>query len=61
MCITDSFCYKAETNTPLQSNNTPIKKFKKKEMSCTSPMADQGKMFPGTICGPYDGVVPGVI
>ena len=29
ICITDSLCYKAETNTPLQSNYTPIKKCKK--------------------------------
>ena len=27
ICITDSFCYKAETNTPLYSNYTPIKMF----------------------------------
>ena len=30
ICITDSLCYKAETNTPLQSNYTPIKTLKKK-------------------------------
>ena len=28
ICITDSLCYKAETNTPLLSNYTPIKMFK---------------------------------
>ena len=32
ICITDSLCYKAETNTPLQSNYTPIKMFKKKDL-----------------------------
>ena len=31
ICINDSLCYKAETNTPLQSNYTPIKMFKKKK------------------------------
>ena len=31
ICITDSLCYKAETNTPLQSNYTPIKMLKKKK------------------------------
>ena len=30
ICITDSLCYKAETNTPLESNYTPIKMLKKK-------------------------------
>ena len=25
ICIADSLCYKAETNTPLYSNHTPIK------------------------------------
>ena len=30
ICITDSLCYKAETNTPLKSNYTPIKMLKKK-------------------------------
>ena len=30
ICMTDSLCYKAETNTPLYSNYTPIKMFKKK-------------------------------
>ena len=29
ICIADSFCYKAETNTPLESNYSPIKMFKK--------------------------------
>ena len=29
ICITDSLCYKAETNTPLWSNYTPIKTLKK--------------------------------
>ena len=29
ICITDSLCYKAETNTPLKSNYTPIKMLKK--------------------------------
>ena len=29
--IADSLCYKAETNTPLSSNYTPIKVFKKKK------------------------------
>ena len=31
ICITDSLCYKAETNTPLWSSYTPIKMFKKKK------------------------------
>ena len=31
ICITDSLCYKAETNTPLWSNYTPIKMLKKKK------------------------------
>ena len=31
ICITDSLCYKAETNTPLESNYTPIKMLKKKK------------------------------
>ena len=31
ICITDSLCYKAETNTPVYSNYTPIKMLKKKE------------------------------
>ena len=30
VCITDSLCYKSETNTPLESNYTPIKMLKKK-------------------------------
>ena len=30
MHMADSLCYKAETNTPLESNYTPIKMFKKK-------------------------------
>ena len=30
VCIADSLFYKAETNTLLQSNYTPIKMFKKK-------------------------------
>ena len=36
ICIADSLCYKAETNTPLQSNYTPIKMLKKikKHLSC---------------------------
>ena len=29
ICITDSLCYKAETNTPLESNYMPIKIFYK--------------------------------
>ena len=29
ICIADSLCYKAETNTPLQSNYTPKKMLKK--------------------------------
>ena len=29
----DSFCYKAETNTPLYSNYTPIKMLKKKKVT----------------------------
>ena len=29
ICIADSLCYKAETNTPLKSNCTPIKMLKK--------------------------------
>ena len=33
ICITDSLCYKAETNTPLQSNYTPIKMYKKNKHS----------------------------
>ena len=32
ICITHSLFYKAETNTPLYSNYTPIKMFKKKSM-----------------------------
>ena len=32
ICTTDSLCYKAETNTPLESNYTPIKMFKKKKI-----------------------------
>ena len=31
MYMADSLCYKAETNTPLQSNYTPKKMFKKKK------------------------------
>ena len=27
ICRADSLCYKAETNTPLESNYTPIKMF----------------------------------
>ena len=30
ICITDSLCYKAEINAPLQSNFTPIKMLKNK-------------------------------
>ena len=30
ICITDSLCYKAETNTPLYSSYAPIKVLKKK-------------------------------
>ena len=30
ICITDSLCYKAETNTPLLGSYTPIKMLKKK-------------------------------
>ena len=30
ICITDSLCYTAETNTTLQLDYTPIKSFKKK-------------------------------
>ena len=30
ICIDDSLCYKAETNTPLSSNYTAIKMLKKK-------------------------------
>ena len=29
ICIDDSLCYKAETNTPLKSNYTPIEMLKK--------------------------------
>ena len=32
ICITDSLFYKAETNTPLLSNYTPIKILKKKDI-----------------------------
>ena len=32
ICIADSLCYKAETNTPLQSNYTPIKMLKKNSL-----------------------------
>ena len=32
ICIPDSLCYKAETNTPLLSNYTLIKMLKKKEV-----------------------------
>ena len=32
ICITDSLCYKAETNTQLYSNYTPIKRFLKKDI-----------------------------
>ena len=28
ICIADSLCYKAETNTPLESNYTPVKMLK---------------------------------
>ena len=31
ICITDLLCYKAETNTPLKSNYTPIKMLRKKK------------------------------
>ena len=31
ICITDSIGYKSETNTPLQSNYTPIKMLKKEK------------------------------
>ena len=31
ICIADSLCYKAETNTPLQSNYTLIKMLKKRK------------------------------
>ena len=31
ICITDSLCYKAETNTPLLSSYTPIKMLNKKK------------------------------
>ena len=31
VCITDSLCYTAETNTPLESNYTPIKMLKNKK------------------------------
>ena len=34
ICITDSLCYKAETNTPLESNYTPIKMLKKLDCIC---------------------------
>ena len=34
ICITDSLCYKAETNTPLESNYTPIKMLKQKKKRC---------------------------
>ena len=30
ICIADSLCYEAETNTPLWSNYTPIKRLKNK-------------------------------
>ena len=30
ICITDSLCYKAETNTTMESNYTPIKMLKNK-------------------------------
>ena len=33
ICITDSLCYKAENNTPLYSNYTPIKMLKKKKVN----------------------------
>ena len=32
ICIANSLCYKAETNTPLESNYTPIKMLKKKKI-----------------------------
>ena len=32
ICITDSLCYKAETNTPLLSNYTPTRTFKEKKI-----------------------------
>ena len=31
ICITDSLCYKSDTNTPLLSNYTPIKMLTKKK------------------------------
>ena len=32
ICIADSLCYTAETNTPLYSNYTPIKMFKERNI-----------------------------
>ena len=32
ICITDSLCYKAETNTPQKNNYTPIKTLKKNKV-----------------------------
>ena len=35
ICITDSLCYKAEANIPLESNYTPMKMLKKpKSIQC---------------------------
>ena len=48
ICITDSLCYKAETNIPLKSNYTPIKMLKKKvillEISITSTFSNWQKV-----------------
>ena len=41
ICIADSVCYKAETNTPLQSNHTPIKMLKGKNNESVHCDADQ--------------------
>ena len=38
ICITDSLCYKAETNTPLYSNYIPIKMLKKKYITHTKSL-----------------------
>ena len=43
ICVADSLCYKAETNTPLWSNYTSIKMFKKKNKKKTQWDRD----FPG--------------
>ena len=43
ICITDSLCYKAKTNTSWQSNYTPIKMLKKKKKTILFTIASKRK------------------